>query len=69
MTKYKVLGQQYVEETCVIEVEADSPEEAVQKVRDDTMAFVTAVWQPGDDAYEADIYAVMEGDDMVWERE
>lgn len=69
MPKFKVLGQQYVEQTCIIEVEADTPEAARQKVLDDPMAFVTAIWNEGDDAYQADVYAVKDEDNNdVWER-
>ena len=68
MPVYRVLCQQYVEQIAEIEVEADSPAEARQKVLDNDLMVPDDIWRPSDDAYEPDIYAVAEGTKLVWER-
>ncbi len=63
--KYRVLLQQYVEQTASIEIEADTPEDAKDIALNRA---AEAEWGPGDDAYDVDCYAVMDGAGIVWER-
>jgi hypothetical protein len=74
MPKFKVCVQQYVEETAIVEIEADTLELArvavVDKLRDGDITN----WEPGDDILTdssgfGGVYAVKdENDELVWER-
>lgn len=63
---FKVLVQQYVEETAEIEVRANTIEEA----RDIALKLAPeADWEDGNDSYAAAVYAVKNEDDqIIWER-
>ncbi|MBB4017597.1 hypothetical protein GGR16_002631 [Chelatococcus caeni] len=66
MPKFKVQLQQYVEQVAEIEVEAPDHEEARRLA---LLRAESAEWQPGDDAYSADAYSVLdEHGRLVWER-
>jgi hypothetical protein len=68
MPKYRVLVQRYVEETAAIEVDAPDVDEA-RDIATYTMRFNPkhVSWGEGDDITGEDVYAVLLGDEMVWE--
>ena len=71
LTRYKVYLQQYVENTAMVEIEAATPEDAIDQALFANFGehVINAVWTPGDDAYDADVYMVKDMDDNeVWER-
>ena len=65
MPKYKVYLQQYVEQIAEVEVEADDPDEAIWLATKNTSLID---WSEGDDAYDAEAYAVYANGMLVWER-
>ncbi len=66
--KFIVKCQQYVEEVCEIEVEADTYQQAVEQVMNEDL-MVDADWQDGTDSYEPEIYLVVdEKGATVWDR-
>lgn len=69
MPKYTVHLQQYVEHVATAEIEANSPEEAVSMAQMDFGLPARVDWQPGDDATRMRVWAVSEGDNVVWEND
>lgn len=67
---FRVLCQQYVEEVGEFTVEAESLDEALAKARAVSLWEACGdTWEPGDDAQDADIYAVQTEDGTtIWER-
>lgn len=64
--KFRVHLQQFVEEIGTIEVEAVDEDEARAIAKRDAHK---AAWEPGEDAYSAEVYAVRdEHGHLVWER-
>ena len=70
LTRYKVYVQQYVEQVTEIEIDAETPEHAIDRVLSyDGEYIVNATWEPGDDCYDADVYMVKDSEgNEVWER-
>lgn len=68
--KFKVCFQQYVETLATMEVEADDEDEARRLAEERfTSQCAKLNWIDGDDAYKAEVYAVLnEKDETVWER-
>lgn len=68
MPKFTVLLTQMVEQTAAVEVEAESPEEARDKVLESDPG-VTADWDEGDWADDVECYSVLdETGKVVYER-
>lgn len=68
MPKFKVCVQQFVEQIGVVEIEAATPEDAVQAYKGDRTGH-DVVWQQGEDTQPSDAYAVMDATGAtVWER-
>lgn len=67
---FRILCQQYVEEVGEFTVEAESLGEALAKAQAASLWEACGdTWKPGDDAQDADIYAVLTEDGtMIWER-
>jgi hypothetical protein len=61
-----MLLQQYVEMTAVVEVEAATAEAARERALTELAS--CADWQPGDDAYDVEAFAIYEGERLIWER-
>lgn len=69
MPRFKVCVQQYVEETAEIEIDADTPEEAMRKGEKMLADGDVDSWGAGDDITDREVYAVLDaGGGMVWER-
>lgn len=66
MAKFQVCIQQYVEKIATVEVEANTAEDAATLAKLEGGA--RAAWTDGDDSYSIAVYAVMQGDKVVWER-
>jgi hypothetical protein len=69
MAKFKVCVQQYVEETAVLEIDAETPEDAVAIGRQMLSDGDIDNWGDGDDTMHQDVYVVLDANrDIVWER-
>ena len=65
---FQVCVQQYVERVAQIEVEAFSEEEA-RELAMEPHRRESARWEEGDDAYDAEVYAVLDGTGLeIWSR-
>jgi hypothetical protein len=67
MPKFKVLVQKYVEETAVVEIEAETAAQAAELYNAEPYDYETK-WEPGDDEERPEAYAVKQGDELIWER-